>query len=446
MLARRYLSLVLLAFCTVAGPVFAATPGDAIVPGYHGGPDRSGHYILPGLTWDRAARVHLDPAFDGRVQGHVYAQPLYWKPPGARSGLLIVATESNLVYALDAATGREVWHREVGAPVARSALPCGNIDPLGITGTPVLDEGRGAVYLDAMVDEHGTPQHLVFGLSLKDGSVLPGWPVNIASGLRAKGAAFNVPVQGQRSALLLLGDRLYVPFGGHFGDCGDYHGWVVGLRVDRPEVIAAWTTRARKGGIWAPGGISSDGQSLFVATGNTEGARTWGDGEAVLRLAPDLHHSTDARDFFAPTNWRQLDDEDADLGGSNPLPLDLPGDRGAASLLLALGKDGNAYLLDRRNLGGIGGSLLVQRVSTRSIITAPATYPGREGVFRRFPEPRRFLPWADGRLRADRNRDQRRTATAHGLVCAAGRPRRSDRHHDGRQRQSHCLGRWGGGG
>ena len=30
----------------------------------------------------------------------------------------------------------------LGPPVALSALPCGNIDPLGITGTPVIDERR----------------------------------------------------------------------------------------------------------------------------------------------------------------------------------------------------------------------------------------------------------------------------------------------------------------
>ena len=66
--------------------------------------------------------------------------------------------------------------------------------------------------------------------------------------------------------------------------------------------MAAWSTRARGGGIWAPGGISVAGQSLFVATGNTFGVSTWSDGEAVLRLAPDLQRSSDKRDFFAPPN------------------------------------------------------------------------------------------------------------------------------------------------
>ena len=35
--------------------------------------------------------------------------------------------------------------------------------------------------------------------------------------------------------------------------------------------MAAWSTRARGGGIWAPGGISVADQSLFVATGKARG-------------------------------------------------------------------------------------------------------------------------------------------------------------------------------
>ena len=104
---------------------------------YHGGPDRSGHYVVPGLTWDRARNVHMDAAFRAEVEGHIYAQPLYWHPPGSSEGLLIVATEDDAVYALDSKTGAVIWKRLLGDPVALSSLSCGNIDPLGITGTPV---------------------------------------------------------------------------------------------------------------------------------------------------------------------------------------------------------------------------------------------------------------------------------------------------------------------
>jgi hypothetical protein len=136
------------------------------------------------------------------------------------------------------------------------------------------------------------------------------------------------------------------------------------------------------------------GESLFVATGNTLGAATWSDGEAILRLAPDLHRSDDKKDFFAPSDWQALDAGDADLGGTNPLPLDIPTQSGNQALILALGKDGKAYLLDRNNLGGIGGSLAVETVDTRAIITAPAAYPAADGIFVAFRGPGAVRPIA----------------------------------------------------
>ena len=170
-------------------------------------------------------------------------------------------------------------------------------------------------------------------------------------------------------------------YGGHFGDCGDYHGWVVGVPLRDPQHLSAWRSRGRGAGIWAPGGVATDGKSLYVATGNTVAAADWSDGEAVFRLAPDLRHSADKTQFFAATDWRALDARDADLGGTNPLPLDLPSAGEAQSVLLALGKDARAYVLDRRDLGGVGGSLAAQQVATGPIRTAPAAYSGADGVY-----------------------------------------------------------------
>jgi hypothetical protein len=125
--------------------------------------------------------------------------------------------------------------------------------------------------------------------------------------------------------------------------------------------------------------MASDGQSLYVATGNTKGAAEWSDGEAVFRLAPGLQHSGNSADFFAAADWRTLDGQDADLGGTNPLPLDLPRAGGAQPIVLQLGKDARGYLLDRHNLGGIGGSLVAKSVATGPIYGA-AAYPAADGV------------------------------------------------------------------
>ena len=371
--------LLLLTGILLASRAAVAAPANATVPAYHGDPAHSGHAVVPGLTWARAAATKPDTAFDGTVQGHVNAQPLYWHPPGAAHGLVIVATDSDTVYALDSITGRPVWQRSLGTAASRSQVACGNINPIGITGTPVIDPASGALYLDAMVDQQGAAQHLVFGLSLANGAVLPGWPVNITEGLRARGLEFSPRVQEQRGALALLDGRVYVPFGGYYGDCGPYHGWVVALDPAHPSIAAAWDTRGTKGGIWTPGGIVSDGRSVIFATGNTAGTREWGDGDAVFRLSPDLRRTTDPDRFFAPSNWRDLDDEDADLGGTAPTLIDLPGAK-PSHLVLALGKDGNAYLLDRDHLGGIGRALVTLPASDASIITATATFPTPGGV------------------------------------------------------------------
>jgi len=370
----------------------AAVPTDRTVPGYHGEATRSGNYVMPGLTWQTAPSMRRDTGFDGGVDGHVYAQPLYWRPPGAAHGLIIVATESNEVAALTADTGRTVWHTMLGTPVSRAEMPCGDINPVGITGTPVIDPASGSIFLDAMVLRAGAPLHLVFGLRLSDGAVLAGWPVDVQQALRRYGIAFIPRAQNQRAALALLDGRVFIAFSGNFGDCGDYHGIVLGVAINPPQPVAAWSTRALKGGIWAPGGISSDADTLFFSTGNTSGASQWGDGESVFRAGPDLHHSTSPRDFFAPSDWQQLDDDDLDLGGTNPLPIDLPTASGTARLLVALGKDGNAYLLNRDDLGGIGGQLAMRRAAGTLIVTSPVFYPGQGRVLVAYQARRAVCP------------------------------------------------------
>jgi outer membrane protein assembly factor BamB len=321
--------------------------------------------------------MHLDGAFDGRVDGNVYAQPLLFKRAGHE--LLIVATENNAVDALDARTGRLVWQKSLGMAVTSAMLPCGDIDPLGITGTPAIDDSGQAVYVDAMALARGGPQHLVFGLSLEKGQVLSGFPVNVADGLAAQGLQFNPRDQNQRGALLIMHNTLYIPYGGHYGDCGHYRGWLVGVSLERAHRIVAWSTVATGGGVWAPGGVVSDGQSIFIATGNTFETSQWGGGEAVIRFAFELKPPASTDDFFAPSDWRMLDRRDADLGGTAPVPVDLNGSAGRARFIVALGKDGKAYLLNRANLGGIGGALATLTVSSDEIKTAPAVYPAPDG-------------------------------------------------------------------
>lgn len=342
---------------------------------------RDGEYVDPLMTREAAGRIRRDKTFDAPIGGPVYAQPLHVNNGPGGKPTLIVATEQNAVAALDATTGAQVWTKTLGYPVPLSQLPCGNIDPLGVTGTPVIDLNSRTIYVAAMTtpDSGRTKQHLVFALSLDDGSTRPGWPLNV-SGMKYDGFSFDSSVQNQRGALLLNSGILYVPYGGHWGDCGNYHGWVIAVPVSDPKNATAWATEARGGGAWGAGGVATDGRSIFVATGNTFGARTWMGGEAIIRLRPGAKFTGNSADYFAPSNWRELDDDDADLGGSGLVLFDVPG-AAPSKLLVALGKNGVAYLLDRDELGGIGKGngiqgegLVSSKVSGGAIINAAAAY------------------------------------------------------------------------
>src|SRR5207248_3072055 len=122
----------------------------------------------------------------------------------------------NVVLGLDAAGGATVWKTGLGDPVPLSKLACGNIDPLGVTGTPVIDPATGTLYVDAMTTPDGgtTKRHMVYALSAADGSVRPGWPVDVEAALASRGIHFHASDQNQRGALALEGGWLYIPYGG----------------------------------------------------------------------------------------------------------------------------------------------------------------------------------------------------------------------------------------
>ena len=100
----------------------------------------------------------------------------------------------------------------------------------------------------------------------------------------------------------------------------------------------------------------------------------------MIRLQPGPVFSGSTTDYWAPTNWMALDSGDTDLGGSGPILVDVPGATPSA-LVVAIGKDRNAYLLDRSNLGGVSAPSNQANVSTGTIIGAAATYRTSNGTF-----------------------------------------------------------------
>jgi outer membrane protein assembly factor BamB len=357
-----------------AGPAAAQN-----VVTYHNSESRLGAYRVPGLTTQAAASMRLDGKFSAQVSGNIYAQPLYWHPNGAPAEL-IVATENNIVYALDPASGAVLWQTALPAPVPVSQLACGDIDPEGITGTPVIDPASGTLYFDSLSAAGGTVQHGLYAIAASNGAVLTGWPVNVQAALAAQGVTLMPKSTGERSALLMLDGKLYAAYGGRAGDCQPYNGTVIEVDPATRSLTGWWQTRAAGGGIWSQGGIAAAGGSLFIATGNTSATTKYGDGESVVRLKPGLARSSAKRDYYAPANWHALDQGDLDLGGTEALPVNLANGNGqTAPSVIAFGKDGNAYLLNRDDLGGIGGAATILQVASGHIITAPAVYGAAGG-------------------------------------------------------------------
>jgi outer membrane protein assembly factor BamB len=260
------------------------------------------------------------------------------------NGHVIVATENNTVYSLDLFTGAVVWKTHLGDPVSAASLPCGDIGPVtGITGTPAADESSNRLYVVAYL---GGFHHMLFSLSLTDGS--PSWqrPVDPVGSVAS--------AQQQRGALAIGSGYVYVPLGGLFGDCGAYHGYVVGISLDGATALAYEVPTPRGAGIWAAQGVSvaSDG-SVYAVSGNaTSSAATFGYSDSVLQLSPDVQT---VRSYFAPSNWAQLNAGDVDLGSTGVALL-------SNGLAFVIGKEGVAYVLRAGALGGVGGSLASRHV------------------------------------------------------------------------------------
>ncbi len=354
--------------------------GEINVTQHHNHLSRDGLYIDPGFTVSNAAHLTRDLAFNGAVSGNVYAQPLYIEGGPGNRAVVIVVTESNTVFALDAVTGSIDWQTNVGANVAAGSLPCGNVSPYGITGTPVVDLPSRSLFFDAIMTVSSSVKHRIFSLNADTGDLNPGWPVDVDSTAAFGTTHFVSTAQGERGALTVIGTNLYVPYGGLYGDCGSYHGWVVGVPISNPSKVMAWATSANGGGAWSVGGLASDGADVFVATGNTFNASSWSGGEAIVHLTPNLALASGTSNYWAPTNWSSLDSQDLDIGGTGPLLVTVPGAT-PSNLVVALGKDGNAYLLNRTNLSGISHPLAQAHVATSQIIQAAATYQTTRGTY-----------------------------------------------------------------
>ena len=315
-------------------PSAAASPSPSLGfdwPEYHQNPARTG--VGPATPALGAPHEAWRAPFDSDV----YASPLIV------SGHVLVATENNTVYSVDLFSGSVVWMRHLGDPVIASTLGCGDIGPVtGITGTPAADATAGRLYVVAFLRGY---HHVLFTLSLADGSVIAQQPIDPPG---------SVPsVQQERGALAIGSGRVYIPLGGLYGDCGNYHGYVVAVPVAGGSMAVYRTPVAVAAGIWNPAGpaLAVTG-AVYVVTGNGSSTRTFGYSNSVIELTPGMQ----VRSYFAPSNWQALDAGDTDLGSVGATLMQRLG------VVVAIGKQGVAYLLRVDQLGGIGGQIASRAV------------------------------------------------------------------------------------
>ncbi|HWC35928.1 MAG TPA: PQQ-binding-like beta-propeller repeat protein [Mycobacteriales bacterium] len=292
---------------------------------YHRTNDRAGNAT-------GAIKGGLHPAWTTHLDGAVYGEPLLV------NGTLIAATENDSVYGLSPRTGKQRWRTHLGTPQPQSGLPCGDIFPLGITGTPAYDAKTGSVFV---VAETTGGHHTLWALRATDGhrrwhrstDVLP---------------SRNRSAEQQRSALLVAGGRVITTYGGLDGDCDNYVGYLTSTATNGRGTTTHYAVPTpREAGMWSTAGpvIGQDG-NVYVASGN--GAQTngsWDKSDSVTELTPTSLHRVA---IFAPSTWQADNQADLDLGSSSPVPVN--------GRIVIAGKRGTVYLL-KQSLGGVGSDI-----------------------------------------------------------------------------------------
>jgi outer membrane protein assembly factor BamB len=345
----------------------------------------------------------LTEKYSHLLDGEILAQPVTASvnvtvgPDQGNQELVFVATEQDTLYAFNVVTGQLAWQTSFLRP-GETPLPyfVTHADVNGITGTPVIDPSTNTLYVVSTesyvagnVIHYSKTLHAV---DMSNGTEQPGSPVGIAdTGYNSQGQPvslqgpsvlgkgvgsvqgrvyFYVERQLQRTGLSIVGDNVVLGFGS-FGDVPPSHGWILTYNKHSLQLTGYFndTPNGSDGGIWNSGGpIQSDSQGyLYTETGNgtfdsrlnRAGFPSRGDyGDSVLKLAIDPGYTgpngTGIRvvDYFTPFNQAKLAKTDGDLASSGVLILpDGWGGPKHPNLLVASGKQGTIYVINRQQMG-----------------------------------------------------------------------------------------------
>ncbi len=313
--------------------------------------------------------------FSLRVDGDIYAQPLYLPqveiPGKGKHNLVFVATEHDSLYAFDAGgqPSTPLWHVSFIDPgkhvdtVPSMDVHCPFITPeVGITSTPVIDPDTGTLYVLARTKEQRQYVQRLHALDVATGAEKFGGPVVIRASVQGRKYLvlhgqidFDPLRENPRAALLLANGKVYLTWASSC-DVGPYHGWIMAYDARTLAQLAVFNASPDddQSGIWAGDvGPAADSEgNVFVATGNgkfdaASGGPDYGDSILKLGLTGS---GLVVRDFFTPFNQEKLNDADNDLGSGGPLLLpDQPGPH--PHLLILGGKGGTIYVIDRDLMG-----------------------------------------------------------------------------------------------
>jgi outer membrane protein assembly factor BamB len=308
--------------------------------------------------------------FSHKVDGQLYAHPLVVAgldlPGHPNRNVVFAATSNNKVYCFDAEDANVLdpyWKADLGLPVPHGDYGGGYKDfteNIGITSTPVIDLGSLTLWVVAKTKQAGPPVQYAYhlhALDLTTGKdsraptlIEAQFQFTPPGGGAPKVVKFETFRQLNRPGLLLANGKLFLAFGSH-GDQQPYHGWVLAYDALTLQQVGVYcnTPDTGEGGIWQSGtGLAADDNGfIYAVAGNgTIGLHPFSSrpdfGCNVVKL-----QATDGLrvvDWFVPSDAIMLNTFDDDLCSG---PMLLPG----TELLLATGKDGNFYLLDRNNLG-----------------------------------------------------------------------------------------------
>jgi len=356
-------------------------PGDAITWRY----DNSRDGVNPNettLTTSNVNSTTFGKVGEFTVNGRIDGEVLYLGQisiSGQMKNVIYFATENDMVYAVDAdsisgSTATVLWSVSLVPSGEAPAVPnqtgatCDNISPTGVKGTPVIDRGRNAIYVVAKTMNSTTNTTQFFrlhALNLTNGAELFGGPATVSATYPGTAGhvsggivTFSPRDQSNRPGLLETGSNIYLAFGGQFGDCGEYSGFLMSYDADTlaQSGVIDLNPNSIQGGMWNSGaGPSADvAGSIYVSTANTGDDLSIGPNDypnSVVRLTN--FGTLAVADFFTPDNAESLDEEDLDLGSTGVLIMpDLVDSQSVVHrYAVAAGKDGNMYVVDRDNMG-----------------------------------------------------------------------------------------------